>query len=176
MLLFKYKLIRWWLVIMYSRCANDDSHFQRLHLQCPLAIQPEDGLWAAGRFPSHPAARESAQPELSAPERGYGTYPVPGLSPCSDPWAKLVIAGLLGLFNSGWYAILQGNLYSSMPGQSGTVITLGNIVCIFGKFIPFGIGLAAEYFGLGPAMWLLLAGPIALLIGLPRMPHIARST
>lgn len=93
-----------------------------------------------------------------------------------NPWAKLVIAGLLGLFNSGWYAILQGNLYSSMPGQSGTVITLGNIVGIFGKFIPFGIGLAAEYFGLGPAMWLLLAGPIALLIGLPRMPHIARST
>jgi FSR family fosmidomycin resistance protein-like MFS transporter len=82
-------------------------------------------------------------------------------------WAKLVLAGLLGLFNSGWYAILKGNLYSSMPGQSGTVIALGNIVGIFGKFIPFGIGLAAEYFGLGPAMWLLLAGPVALLVCLP---------
>jgi FSR family fosmidomycin resistance protein-like MFS transporter len=85
-----------------------------------------------------------------------------------NPWAKLVIAGLLGLFNSGWYAILQGNLYSSMPGQSGTVMALGNIVGFFGKFIPFGIGLAAEHFGLGPAMWLLLAGPLALIIGLPK--------
>jgi FSR family fosmidomycin resistance protein-like MFS transporter len=85
-----------------------------------------------------------------------------------NPWAKLVIAGLLGLFNSGWYAILQGNLYSSMPGQSGTVMALGNIVGFFGKFIPFGIGLVAEHFGLGPAMWLLLAGPLALLIGLPK--------
>jgi len=85
-----------------------------------------------------------------------------------NPWAKLVITGLLGLFNSGWYAILQGNLYSSMPGQSGTVMALGNIVGFFGKFIPFGIGLAAEHFGLGPAMWLLLAGPVALLVGLPR--------
>jgi FSR family fosmidomycin resistance protein-like MFS transporter len=85
-----------------------------------------------------------------------------------NPWLKLVIAGLLGLFNSGWYAILQGNLYSSMPGQSGAVIALGDIVGFFGKLIPFGIGLAAERFGLGPAMWILLAGPIALLIGLPR--------
>jgi FSR family fosmidomycin resistance protein-like MFS transporter len=89
-----------------------------------------------------------------------------------NPWAKLVLAGLLGLFNSGWYAILQGNLYSSMPGKSGTVMALGNIVGFFGKFIPFGIGLAAEHFGLGPAMWLLLAGPLALLIGLPKKYHM----
>lgn len=86
----------------------------------------------------------------------------------SNPWAKLALAGLLGLFNSGWYAILKGNLYSSMPGQSGTVIAIGNISGLIGKLIPFGIGLAAERFGLGSAMWLLLAGPIALLIGLPK--------
>jgi len=85
-----------------------------------------------------------------------------------NPWVKLVIAGLLGLFNSGWYAILQGNLYSSMPGQSGTVMAVGNVAGLFGKLIPFGIGLAAEAFGLGPAMWVLMAGPIALLIGLPK--------
>jgi FSR family fosmidomycin resistance protein-like MFS transporter len=85
-----------------------------------------------------------------------------------NPWLKLVIAALLGLFNSGWYAILMGNLYTAMPGQSGTVMAIGNITGLFGKFIPFGIGLAAERFGLGPAMWILLAGPLALLFGLPR--------
>ena len=84
-----------------------------------------------------------------------------------NPWMKLVTAGLLGLFNSGWYAILKGNLYSSMPGQSGTVMAIGNITGLFGKLIPFGIGLAAERFGRGPAMWILLAGPLALLFGLP---------
>ncbi len=94
-----------------------------------------------------------------------GLFPAFLLVP--NPLVKLVMAGLLGLFNSGWYAILKGNLYSSMPGQSGTVIALGNIVGIFSKFIPFGIGVAAEYFGLGPAMWLLLAGPVVLLVGLP---------
>jgi FSR family fosmidomycin resistance protein-like MFS transporter len=85
-----------------------------------------------------------------------------------NPWAKLTLAGLLGLFNSGWYAILQGNLYSSMPRQSGTAIAISNIAGLFGKLIPFGIGLAAERYGLGPAMWLLLAGLVALLIGLPK--------
>jgi MFS transporter, FSR family, fosmidomycin resistance protein len=80
---------------------------------------------------------------------------------------KLVLVGLLGFFNSGWYAILQGRLYSSMPGQSGTVMALGNLVGLFGRLIPFGIGLAADAFGLNIAIWLLLAGPIALLIGLP---------
>jgi FSR family fosmidomycin resistance protein-like MFS transporter len=37
-----------------------------------------------------------------------------------------------------------------------------------GNAIPLAIGFAAERFGLGAAMWLLLAGPIALIIGLPR--------
>jgi len=83
-------------------------------------------------------------------------------------WTKLVLVGLLGLFNSGWYAILKGNLYSAMPGQSGTVMTLNDIAGLFGKLLPFGIGLVAQYFGLRAAMWLLLLGPIALLIGLPR--------
>jgi FSR family fosmidomycin resistance protein-like MFS transporter len=91
-------------------------------------------------------------------------------------WLKMVLVGLLGFFNSGWYAILKGRLYSSMPGQSGTVMALDNIAGLVGSLLPFGIGLAADAFGLQVAIWLLLAGPIALLVGLPRIPHIARST
>lgn len=83
-------------------------------------------------------------------------------------WLKLIFLGLLGFFNSGWYAILKANLFSSLPGKSGTVQALDNISGLFGKLIPLGIGFAAQAFGLGIAMWLLLAGPIALLIGLPR--------
>jgi MFS transporter, FSR family, fosmidomycin resistance protein len=89
-----------------------------------------------------------------------------------NPWVKLVIAGFLGLFHAGWYAILQGNLYSAMPGLSGSVMAVGDVVGLFGKLIPFGIGLAAQAFGLGPAMWILLAGPVALLIGLPRRTDV----
>jgi len=83
-------------------------------------------------------------------------------------WLKLVLLGLLGFFNSGWYAILKANLFSALPGKSGAALALDNVSGMFGKLIPFGIGLAAQSFGLGPAMWLLLAGPIALFIGLPR--------
>ena len=91
------------------------------------------------------------------------------------PWlpAKLILVGLLGMFNSGWYAILQGRLYASVPGQSGTVITLSNVSGLFGKLIPLAIGIAAERFGLGAAIWLLLLGPIALLVGVPRSEYQA---
>ena len=81
---------------------------------------------------------------------------------------KLMLLGLLGFFNAGWYAILQGRLYSAMPGQSGTVMAVGNVVGLLSSFIPLGIGLVAQQFGLNVAMWLLLIGPIALLVGLPR--------
>lgn len=84
------------------------------------------------------------------------------------PWLKLLLVGLLGVFNSGWYAILQGRLYSTLPGKSGTVMALGNITGLAGGLLPLAIGLAADAFGLRVAIWFLLAGPIALLIGLPR--------
>jgi FSR family fosmidomycin resistance protein-like MFS transporter len=83
-------------------------------------------------------------------------------------WLKLVLLALIGLFVVGWYAILKANLFSVMPGQSGTAQALGSISGIAGKLLPLGIGLAAQAYGLQTAMWLLLAGPIALLIGLPR--------
>jgi FSR family fosmidomycin resistance protein-like MFS transporter len=84
---------------------------------------------------------------------------------------KFFLLGLLGLFNSGWYAILKGRLYSSMPGKSGTVMTLDNLSYLFGKLLPFGIGLFAQFFGLRFAIWLLILGPLALLVGLPRRSY-----
>lgn len=81
---------------------------------------------------------------------------------------KLVLLALMGFFNAGWYAVLAGQLYSAMPGQSGAVIVVGNIAGWFGSFLPLALGVIAEQFSLTAAMWCLLAGPIALLIGLPR--------
>lgn len=83
-------------------------------------------------------------------------------------WLKFALLGLLGFFNSGWYSILKGNLYSELKGQSGSMLVLDNAAALLGRLIPLGIGLAAERFGLASAMWLLLAGPLALLLGLPR--------
>lgn len=81
---------------------------------------------------------------------------------------KLVMLGLIGFANAGWYSILKAQLYAAMPDQSGTVMTLSNVSGLFNSLIPLGIALVAERFGLGAAMWLLILGPVALLFGLPR--------
>ncbi len=92
-------------------------------------------------------------------------YPLFLLTPSFE--MKLVVLALMGLFNAGWYAILKGQLYSALPGQSGTVMAIDSVGSIT-ALVPIGLGLIAQRIGLGAAMWLLLLGPLALLIGLPR--------
>jgi FSR family fosmidomycin resistance protein-like MFS transporter len=87
---------------------------------------------------------------------------IPGFLP------KLIVVITVNLFNTGWYPILQGRLYSSLPGQSASLMAIGSVTAPFAKFFPFVIGFLADQVGLQTAMWLLIIGPIALLIGLPR--------
>jgi FSR family fosmidomycin resistance protein-like MFS transporter len=85
----------------------------------------------------------------------------------SSMWAKLVLLGLLGLFNAGWYAVLKGRLYTAMPGQSGKVMAVSTVAGLVGSFIPLFLGLVAQRYNIAAAMWLLLLGPVVLLIGIP---------
>jgi FSR family fosmidomycin resistance protein-like MFS transporter len=87
---------------------------------------------------------------------------VPGLVP------KLILIGIIGFFNAGWYSILQGNLYTVMPGRSASVMVLGNLFGLAHGFFPLAIGLAAERFGLANAMVFPLIACVALLVLLPR--------
>jgi len=87
---------------------------------------------------------------------------IPGFLP------KLIVVIIVNLFNTGWYPILQGRLYSSLPGQSASLTAIGSVTAPFAKFFPFLIGFLADQVGLQAAMWILILGPIALLIGLPR--------
>lgn len=79
---------------------------------------------------------------------------------------RLILLALMGIFNSGWYAILKGQLYSCMPGRSGTVIALYSGFGIIGAMIPILLALIAQHAGLEVMMWALLLGPVAMLIGL----------
>jgi FSR family fosmidomycin resistance protein-like MFS transporter len=80
---------------------------------------------------------------------------------------KLLLLGLLGFANAGWYAIIKSKLYDELPGQSGAVaMTLGNVFGLAGSLFPLALGAFAERYGLGPMMWLLALGPPALLAGL----------
>lgn len=87
---------------------------------------------------------------------------VPGFIP------KLIVVIIVNMLNTGWYPILQGRLYSSLPGQSASIMALGSVTAPFAKFFPFMLGFLADQFGLQTAMWLLLLGPLALFIGIPR--------
>ena len=83
-------------------------------------------------------------------------------------WGKLILLGFLGLFNAGWYAVLKGRLYTAMPGQSGTVMAVTTVAGLIGSIIPLILGLVAQRYNIEAAMWILLLGPIALLIGIPK--------
>jgi FSR family fosmidomycin resistance protein-like MFS transporter len=86
------------------------------------------------------------------------------------PWypVKLVLLALMSAGTAGWYAVLQGRFYGAMPGQSGTAMAAGSAFGLITGLTPLALGWVAERFGLPVTMWLLLLGPLALLVGLPR--------
>lgn len=81
---------------------------------------------------------------------------------------RLVLLAALGLLNSGWYAIPKAGLYASLPERSGTAIAVGSVNGFAQALIPLGLGVLAQTFGLGAAMWLLLLSPLVLLVLAPR--------
>ncbi len=83
--------------------------------------------------------------------------------------AKLALLALLALGNSGWYAILKGQLFSTLPGQSGTVMAIDSAFSLVAGSTPALLGWVAQWAGLPVAMWLLLLGPVALIVGIPRL-------
>ena len=83
-------------------------------------------------------------------------------------WAKIGLIVLLKLVTLGWYEVLQGEAYASVPGRSGTVMAIGSLTGLLGGVIIGLVGWVANEAGLPAAMWLLLAGPVILLLFVPR--------
>ena len=92
------------------------------------------------------------------------------------PWfpVKLVLLGLLGCLNAGWYAILKAQVYAALPERSGTALALFNLSCLAGAAVPVLLGVLAETFGLALSMWLLILGPIALIVGIRKKHMVAK--
>lgn len=91
------------------------------------------------------------------------------LTPGTGP--KLALAGAIAVVTAGWYPVLKARLYSALAGQSGLVLTAGALFPL-NAVLPLGIALLAERWGLGAALWPLLAAPIALLLLVPRRPWV----
>ncbi|MBN9491901.1 MFS transporter [bacterium] len=89
-------------------------------------------------------------------------------------WPKVSALVLIGLLNSGWYAVLKGQLYASLPGQSGTVMSISAVFDLATALVPLTLGLVAGQWGIGAAMALLAIGPVGLAIGVPRDATMGR--
>jgi FSR family fosmidomycin resistance protein-like MFS transporter len=172
------EVLRWLILLQFSDLMLDILHgYLALYFvdiagmdpsQAALAVAVWTGAGLVGDFMLIPLLNKFSGTRylrISA-VLVFGIYPSFLLV---EDWAlKLVLISVLGLLNSGWYAIPQGRLYAEMTGQSGTVMTLNNIFGLVSSLIPLGIGWIAFRFGLDIAMWLILLGPVALLLGIPK--------
>lgn len=77
-------------------------------------------------------------------------------------WLKILLFILVSFTTLGWYPVLQGEAYATIPGRSGTVMAVNSMTGVVSAGIAWFIGWLAEQAGLGNAMWFLLLGPISL--------------
>ncbi len=83
---------------------------------------------------------------------------------------KVVAAAVIAMLGAGWYSIPKARLYSSLPGRSGIAVALESGAALVGSQAAVAIGAASAAFGLGNAMWLLMAAPVSILV-LVRSPR-----
>jgi FSR family fosmidomycin resistance protein-like MFS transporter len=82
-------------------------------------------------------------------------------------WAKIGLGFAVRASTIGWYAVLQGEAYAALPERSGTVMALNSLAGLAGGALVWLVGWSAEIAGLSTAMWLLLLGPLALVLFMP---------
>jgi FSR family fosmidomycin resistance protein-like MFS transporter len=110
------------------------------------------------RFPGRSLVRLTAL--LSIP-----IYTLFLLAPSS--LAKVILAVAIRFSTMGWYAVLQGEAYASVPERSGTVAAINSLAGLLGGAMIYLIGQVAEGYGLASAMWLLLLAPLVLVLFTP---------
>ena len=94
-------------------------------------------------------------------------FAYPALLAVPSTLVKFGLLALLGLLNSGWYALPKAALYAALPGRSGTAVAVAGVGGFVGAAVPALLGFLAQDVGLAVTMWLLLLAPVALLAGVP---------
>jgi FSR family fosmidomycin resistance protein-like MFS transporter len=80
-----------------------------------------------------------------------------------QPAAKLALVATIAVVNAGWYPVLKARLYAALGEASGLALTVGALFPL-NAVLPLAIAALAERWGLGAALWPLLAAPLALLV------------
>ncbi len=92
--------------------------------------------------------------------------------PISGALIMLFQATLMHL-NRGREPQMMARYTASAPGKSGTVVAIGSVFGLFGGGIAWLIEWFAYQVSLPVAMWLLLLGPVCLILLVPR-PQVTR--
>ena len=90
-------------------------------------------------------------------------------------WAKVALIIVIKLVTMGWYEVLQGEAFATIPGRSGTVMAINSVFGLLGGGVAFLIGWVAAQAGLPAAMWIMLVGPVSLVLFMPRHPPSVKS-
>jgi FSR family fosmidomycin resistance protein-like MFS transporter len=83
-------------------------------------------------------------------------------------WAKLALLLVLPFCRMGWYPVLEGESFATIPERSATVNFVGSLGGPLAAGLAYMVSAAAEAFTLPAAMWLLLLGPLFLVLFVPR--------
>jgi FSR family fosmidomycin resistance protein-like MFS transporter len=171
------KVVRWLVLLQFADLMLDILHgFLALYFVDVAGVQPEQAALAIAVWTGAGLVGDFLLIPLLEIVSGLkylrlSAILVLGVFPAFllvDNWiGKLILIGILGILNAGWYAIPKGQLYSAMPGQSGSVMTLNNIFGLIGTLIPLGMGWLASIMGLDFAIWFVLLGPMVLILGIP---------
>jgi FSR family fosmidomycin resistance protein-like MFS transporter len=80
---------------------------------------------------------------------------------------KIGLVFAIKLLTLGWYTVLMGEAFATLPERKGTSLALLSVAGLLGSVFPWLIGVTAGLVGLQHAMWLLLLGPLSLLALVP---------
>ena len=171
-------VVRWLVLLETSNLLLDVLHgFLALYLVDVAHVRPTEAALGVGVWTGAGLAGDAALLAVLRHVPGLRylrwsallvalVYPVFLLAPGFA--VKLAALAVLGLLNSGWYALPQAQLYEAVGERSSAVLALGTIAGFAGSTLPLAIGLIAGAAGLGAALWIPLAAPILLFLGLPR--------
>jgi FSR family fosmidomycin resistance protein-like MFS transporter len=174
------RAVAWWLVLLQAADLLGDVLFAflALYLVDEAGLSPEEAAlavtaWLAAGLVGNVAALRlvdrvgGAALVRATAAAAIALYAAFLLVGSVD--AKLAFLLPLGLVVAGWYPVLKARLYAELPGRSGTVMAAAGAFDLVALLPPLAVGLVANRYGLDVALWLLLAGPIVLLLGLRRV-------
>lgn len=173
-----FSIVRWYVLFVFSDLLLDVLHgFIALYFVDVVGVDPATGALAVVVWTSIGLIGDIALIPLLERVEGLrylrfsaavSLFLFPAFMLVEGLIPKLILLGLMGMFNAGWYSILAAQAYTALIGRSGTEMIFGVISSAVVGLIPLLIGVLAESFGLGGALWICLLAPIALLVGLPR--------